>query len=145
MDIETIITIIIIAASLIIGAIGKSRGKPGAPRQRPVFNPGEIKDRIPGSSLGDLIREINNQAFNIETETEEDIEIKKDTKSKPTFEEVLDAPVSELDKPSKEEGISSTGNIIFDYDENKTEISASWDEFDIRKAIIYSEIINRKY
>lgn len=157
MDFDTILYIIILVASLVIGAIGKSQRNQKNKTVIDRNNENEYDAEPKKFTFEELIKNVNaDKNFNEYYEDEiEEFDTKLTEKEFNTKETkinsnntVLDNPVSEIDKIETEEGISliqSNNEILQELKEFESENSNIIEQFDIKSAIIFSEILNRKY
>lgn len=152
MDVDTIIYIVIILASILIGAFGKSRKKQANTTARPSFNPIEEEKAVPYEmTFKDLFKEsqetpYQEEEFYINEAQEEETE---DNIEENFNKEILDTAESKLDVINEEEGIRSVivnkKEDISSESEEKEDSSDISEDFDVKTAIIYSEILNQKY
>ena len=162
MDLDAIIYIIILIGSLIIGVIGKSKKKPIEQKTSPVIDPNDQKPKSPeyqvkknedsytGSTLfKDLLEKAQEELEFSDLEIQEEPDTQNvNNENISDDKEILDSPESDLDKPSDEEGISTTQLSEIEFLTKKEDFIKKINflkEFDPKSAIIYSEIINRKY
>ena len=141
--VSSILYIIITAIIILVGVLGKKK----KPQQIPG---GSDNDETGGMDFfGKLgltdTDEVKEDFFDIEEEETKEASDREQHKIsiKPTFEDQSDrkAEVTEKVFEEKTEEVDAY-EISDEYDNDIYEIK---DEFDLKKAIVYSEIINRKY
>ncbi|MFC2136819.1 hypothetical protein ACFLTE_01455 [Bacteroidota bacterium] len=164
MEPETWFYVIIAIISIVVSIIGKKQKKlqqqkqrqqqqdeysKSASAEREPEQPSYNKGRTDINDFFEMFKEAVNEEEEVE-DTEEEYEENTEPEliEKEEEPEVLDSPVSELDKVT-EEGISLIESYSYDIDESKEigdlkEQGFKLEEFDIKNAIIFSEILNRK-
>ncbi len=152
MDVDTIIYIIIVLASILIGAFGRSRKKQANKTTRPSFNPIQEEEVIPTEmTFKDMFNDTQEtpyqeEEFYVNEPQEEETEDYIEEKSN---KEILDTAESKLDVINEEEGIRSViankKEDISSESEEKEDSTDISEVFDIKTAVIYSEILNQKY
>ena len=143
--VSSILYIIITAIIILVGILGK--------KKKPQQIPGGSGNGKPGGmdffeKLG--LREQEEQEGFIDVEEDEEmteIPVDKETQRlsvTSVFKEQSDKKAEVKEKAFEEETeeVNAYSEISDEYDNDINEIK---DEFDLKKAIIYSEIINRKY
>ena len=143
--VSSILYIIITAIIILVGVLGK--------KKKPQQIPGGSGNGEPGGmdffeKLG--LREQEEQEGFIDVEEDEEmteIPVDKETQRlsvTSVFKEQSDKTAEVTEKAFEEETeeVNAYSEISDEYDNDINEIK---DEFDLKKAIIYSEIINRKY
>lgn len=140
--VSSILYIIITAIIILVGVLGK--------KKKPQKIPGSSGDGETGGmdffeKLG-FKDEGKEEFFDIEEEKTDEVGDKEqhETSFTPTFENQSDKKAEVTEKVFEEETekVDAYSEISDEYDNDINEIK---DEFDLKKAIIYSEIINRKY
>ncbi len=143
--VSSILYIIITAIIILVGVLGK--------KKKPKQIPGGSGNGEPGGmdffeKLG--LREQEEQEGFIDVEEDEEmteIPVDKETQRlsvTSVFKEQSDKTAEVTEKAFEEETeeVNAYSEISDEYDNDMNEIK---DEFDLKKAIVYSEIINRKY
>jgi len=138
---SSILYIIISVIIILVGILGKKK----KPQQIPGSSSGEETGGMSFFEKLGFKDEDKEDFFDIEEEKTDEVGDKEqhETSFIPTFENQSDkkAEVTEKVFEEKTEEVDAY-EILDEYDNELNEIK---DEFDLKKAVIYSEIINRKY
>lgn len=142
MDIEDILYFLFLAGWLVLGALRK-KNKQKDIQKTPVRESVEVVEEKPYKSFQELITELSHQAelsrqkvyeSTIQTDIEDDNQEFEPEKS---------------NQPIKEEGRSAFSNFdksaLLIIEEERGANSSLLNDFDLKKAIIYETILNRKY